>query len=150
MAGDFKEKDGGSHREVEAFDKTEHRNGNLLVGKAEGGLGKAAVLVAQKEGNFRIGKEVSFKDVFSGRIGDGGKNGEAFLLKMGKALAGGEEAVEGEPFVGGGGGGLADFSGVEGSFFFEDKVDVLDAEGVGGTEDGGGVVGVVDVFEDEN
>lgn len=57
--------------------------------------------------------------------------------------------MKGEPFIGGGRAGFADFGGVVGFFLLEDIVDVLNAEGFAGAENGGGVVRIVDVFEDD-
>lgn len=52
-----------------------------------------------------------------------------------------------EPFIGGRGAFFANFFGVVGWDSFENIINVVDAESVAGAKDGCGVVGVVDVFE---
>ena len=133
-----------SHRdgEVEAPNHPLHGDGDVLVGPSENLFRDSQLLVSENDGPFAA--------VIHGRHWHAvvGKRGRVDLKtlpgQLFHASLDAEKRVEGEPSVGPGGDGLVDGKGfVHGV----DDVEVLNAEEVHGSQDGVGVMGVAEVFE---
>lgn len=139
--GEVEEGEGDGDGDVEAFGEAVHGYFDVFVSEVDGFGGEAGEFGAEDECHGRGDVEVGDECVVS--MGSGGDDAVAAAAEL---SVGGLDVGVGvvvDPL----GGTYGDVArGVEGIVVLDD-VDVLDAETVAGTKDGGGVVGLVDVFE---
>ena len=141
--GEGEERECSADGDVETFGEAVHGYFYIGVGEVDGFLCEASEFGAKDEGSGLADVEVGDECVVGVR--GGGHNTIAFVAEplVGRGSVGVGVVID--PF----GGAYGNVSGrVEGIVSFYD-VDILHAEAVAGAEDGGGVVALVYVFEND-
>lgn len=139
--GEVEEGEGDGDGDVEAFGEAVHGYLDIFVGEVDGFGGEAGELGAEDE--CHGGGDVEIGDEGVVGVGSGGDDAVAATAQLGIGRLDVGVGIVVDP-LGGAHGDVA--GGVEGVVALDD-MDVLDAEAVAGAEDGGGIVGLVDILQ---